>query len=69
MQSEWYKNEPSDKVWWLDNREIIGEHIFSFDKQKRYNLFMDYPDKLTENERMIFDKENPFWVDFFKGAV
>ena len=62
----WYKDEESNKVWWLDNgNEVTGEFIFSFDKKKQYNLFSDYPDMLTREELEIFDKEYPFWANFF----
>ena len=61
-----YKNKPSDKVYWIDNVGVIGEFLFSFDKKKIYNLFRDYPQKLTKEEKIIFDKENPYWADFFK---
>ena len=43
-----------------------GEKV-SFDKKKIYNLFADYPHNLTAEEKEIFDKENPYWCDFFKG--
>lgn len=66
MKDNWYKNEPGDKIWWLDNRgEAIGEFVFSFDKKTTYNLHQDYY-KLTEEQRAIFDKENPFWADYFR---
>ena len=61
-----YKNEDTDQIWWVDNSETDGEHLFSFDKKKIYNLFADYPHNLTAEERKIFDKENPFWKEFFK---
>ena len=61
-----YKNKPSDKIYWIDNIGVIGEFLFSFDKKKIYNLFSDYPQKLTKEEKIIFDKENPYWADFFK---
>lgn len=61
-----YKDEANDKVWWLNNEGIVGEHVFSFDKVKTYNLFADYPHNLTPEEKEIFDKENPYWADFFK---
>lgn len=62
----WYKEHESDKVWWLDQPDIIGEFVFSFDKKEQFNLFADYPHKLSKHEREIFDRENPFWANFFK---
>lgn len=61
-----YQNEPTDKVWWVDNIDHVGVIEFTFDKKKIYNLYQDYPDKLTSEEKAAFDKENPFWADFFK---
>lgn len=66
MLSDFYKNNPEDKIWWTSNLEKVGEHLFSFDKKKIYNLFEDYPHNLTKEEKEIFDRENPFWKDFFK---
>ncbi len=69
MQSneyEFYKNNDADQIWWVDNIEKIGEHLFTFDKKQIFNLFEDYPYKLTKEQKEIFDKENPFWKDFFK---
>ena len=64
---KFYKNKKTDKIWWLDNLgEQIGVFEFSFDKEKIYNLFQDYPHALTPDEIEIFDKENPEWADFFK---
>lgn len=64
-QNEWYKNKPDDKIWWLDNRGIIGEWVFSFDKEKEFNMFRDYPHALTEEQKKIFDEENPYWKNYF----
>lgn len=61
---EWYKKNPTDEIWWLDNLDVIGEMIFSFDKKTEMNLFTDYPHKLTETQKAIFDKENPYWANF-----
>ena len=62
----WYKEDEKDKIWWLDNGSCVkGEHIFSFDRKTEFNLFRDYPWKLTREQKEIFDKENPFWADFF----
>lgn len=62
----YYKENESDQVWWLDNYDICGEFVFSFDKKKKYNLFHDYPDKLTVEEWFIFNDENPYWKVFFE---
>ena len=62
----WEKNDPKDKVWWKFTGNI-GEHIFSFDKIHEFNLFQDYPYKLTAEQKNIFDKENPYWKNFFRG--
>ena len=43
-----------------------GLWLFSFDREKIYNLFEDYPDKLTAEEVEIFDREQPYWADFFR---
>lgn len=62
---KWYKENPGDKIWWLDNYDRVGEFVFSFDKKTEFNMFRDYPDKLTIEQKEIFDKENPFWKKFF----
>lgn len=62
-----YKEHPDDKTWWLNNAdETTGEFIFSFDRKKLYNLFRDYPHNMTAYEVKVFDKENPYWAEFFK---
>ena len=50
-----YKNRRSDKVWWLDNSDRIGEFVFSFDRKTAFNLFADYPWTLTQEQKAIFD--------------
>jgi len=62
---EFYKNERTDSIYWVDNPDSKGEHLFSFDKKKIYNLFRDYPHNMTESEVEIFNKENPFWAEYF----
>ena len=62
----WEKEEKGSSIWWKYYFDRIGEYVFSFDKEKEYNLFADYPWKLTPEEKEIFDKENPYWVEFFK---
>lgn len=66
QSNKWYKKNKEDKVWWLNNPEVIGEWVFSFDRKKEFNMFSDYPHKLIPEQKKIFDEENPFWKDFFK---
>lgn len=62
----WYKQEETDIIWWQDTPDRVGEFLFSFDKKKTYNLFADYPHNLTKEEKEIFDRENPYWTEFFR---
>lgn len=62
----WYKKNNTDSIWWLDNsNEVEGKFIFSFDQKTTFNLFADYPYKLTKEQKTIFDRENPYWANFF----
>jgi len=61
-----YKENKTDKVWWVNHWGVVGEHLISFDKKKIYNLFSDYPWNFTAKQKELFDKENPFGADFFK---
>lgn len=65
----WVKNNPDDSIFWLDDPDKIGEWIFSFDKKEAFNMFSDYPHKLTPEQKAIFDEENPEWAKFFKDRV
>lgn len=65
LNSKWHKKQKKDVIWWKDTPEYCGLWIFSFDKKTEYNMFADYPHKLTAKQKAIFDKENPYWADFF----
>ncbi|BFK10540.1 hypothetical protein F140042L4_06980 [Coprococcus phoceensis] len=67
--NRFYKNDPTDQIWWIDNPDKIGEWLFSFDKKNIFNMFRDYPHNLTPKQKEIFDEENPEWADFFKDRV
>lgn len=67
MLSDFYKNKETDTIWWVENPDTFGEFLFSFDKKKIFNLFADYPQNLTKEQKEVFDKENPNWRDFFKS--
>lgn len=61
-----YKENDYDKIWWVDTSWYAkGLMLITFDKKKFYNLFEDYPQNMTSEEIEIFDKENPFWEDYF----
>ena len=51
---------------WIKNPDSIGERLFTFDGNKIYNLYKDYPHNLTHDEKILFDELNPYWVDYFK---
>ena len=68
-ETEFYKNEDSDQIWWVDDPDTIGVWLFSFDKEKVFNMFEDYPDALTPEQKEIFDRENPYWADFFRDRT
>lgn len=66
QSNKFFKNNPDDVIWWVDNAsEVKGEWVFTFDKKTVFNMFEDYPHKLTPEQKEIFDKENPYWKDFF----
>lgn len=55
------------KVKWLDTPGMRGTRLFTFDGETVYNLFSDYPSKLSKEEKEIFDAEEPYWAEFFSG--
>lgn len=69
MRNGWYKKNPKDRIWWYRDNRQYGLHLFSFDRNNLFNLFSDYPQKLSQEQKQLFDKENPFWADFFKDRV
>lgn len=54
---------------WIRNPEQKGEFLFTFDGEQVFNLFHDYPYALTEEQKAIFDAENPYWAEFFKDRT
>lgn len=52
---------------WLDNSEKVGERLFTFDGKTVFNLFRDYPQALTKEQKRVFDELNPYWKEFFKS--
>lgn len=62
-----YKKKDNDKIWSVEEIGYIGKLLYSFDKKNIYNLWTDYPNNFTKEEKELFDKENPYWKEFFKG--
>ena len=63
------KKLTTDDFQWIRNPKQKGERLFTFDGEKIFNLFVDYPYNLTQEEKKLFDEINPFWADFFKDRV
>ena len=57
MSDKWYKNNPTDVIWWKDTPDGVGEWLFSFDKKTVFNMFADYPKALTPEQKQIFDRK------------
>ncbi len=70
-----YKENKSDQIYWVSHEAvnpitnklsvIEGELLVSFDHHNILSLWSDYPWKFTPEQKALFDKENPYWADFF----
>ena len=58
MLSDFYKDNENSKIWRIDDMDSVGKFLFSFDKKTIYNFWEDY-DKLTAEQKAIFDEEFP----------
>ena len=63
------KSNKKNRVWWNSPIGYDGMQYFSFDKKKLYNLFQDFPRKLTKEEIKIFVEEEPYWANFFRKRL
>lgn len=61
--------EQESKFQWVKNREEFGARLFTFGNGKIYNLFADFPFKLSEEEVEVFREANPYWANFFKDRL
>ena len=64
---EFSKKNPNDQMWHVRDIQCFGPVLFSFDKKTIYNFWEDYPQNLTPEQKEIFDKEEPFWKNFYEG--
>lgn len=63
------KDNKKNEFTWVETPDKVGEMLFTFDGEKIFNLFRDYPHELTPEQKAIFDASNPFWADFFKDRM
>lgn len=59
-----YKENDEDKIYWVDFRgDYFGFLMFTFDGKTFFNYYADYPEKLSAEQKNIFDNENPALSD------
>ncbi|WP_409969075.1 hypothetical protein RFF05_03730 [Bengtsoniella intestinalis] len=58
-------NDMYSAFTWLEVPDSVGERLFTFDGERIFNLFRDYPHELTNEQKQIFDEKNPYWANFF----
>lgn len=63
------KPDEQNEFRWIEDPDTVGEMCFTFDGERVFNLFRDYPHELTPEEKEIFDSKNPYWAEFFKDRV
>ena len=51
---------------WVNDPDTVGEMLFTFDGERIFNLFRDYPHELTPKQKRLFDEANPFWANYFR---
>ncbi len=54
MEVVFYKENPTDKVYWGYVPHKKGSMLFSFDKKTVYCVYADYPHNLTKEQLEIF---------------
>jgi len=59
------KSNTAKEFSWVYTPNQIGVIRFTFDGNKVFNLFKDYPYALSKEEKAMFDDANPFWADYF----
>ena len=60
--------DDKDRIVRRTTTQLYGTKT-TFDGQTVFNLFRDYPYKLSPEQKQIFDSENPYWADFFKDRT
>lgn len=63
------KQNKNSKIWLTKKIDVTGELNISFDRKKIYNVFQDYPYNMTKEEIEVFEKEEPYWANFFAWRI
>lgn len=53
---QFHKRKETDRIQW-GRTSALGDMYFTFDGEKIYNFWKDYPEKLTPEEIKIFKDE------------
>lgn len=69
VEYDFEKIHPQEMMWvvyrirdnMFDNK--MDEFLFSFDKKKILDFYLDYPQNFTEEQIMIFKKERPMLAE------
>lgn len=64
-----YKEKPSDKIWQVTDIDCRCGPMVSFDGDTILDLFSEYPWHFTQEQKELFDQENPYWADFFRSRM
>ena len=68
-KTTWTRWSENNKIWWLDQTEEKGACRFSFDKQRVFFMYRDFPWELTPEQVRIFIKEEPVMARLFKARI
>lgn len=66
---------PDARVWEVTEYDpetgepAIGPMWVTFDRKTIFNLWTDYPYKMTEDQQRIIAEDMPYWATFFAARL